>query len=309
MVRNEEELLTLEATAEAVKTVFMVGFALTFILNLLLNGAMSQLWSVFNTLQIILAMPLLAVIMPANVLLVQRVVNEVINFQVVEKQTLKETIYEPIFGSINQNFSSLSKEEDESLLLSMLMLLLGLAVLLLLIALLTFCKRKVLPRCCSCFQKLVNMVMAKLMFNSILRALMQTYLQTTLAMWISLRATNLTVTTGQVDFALFFLTIAFAVSFIVLSYKFLKRNHDNMRIPQFKSRFDSLYQNLDYYKKKALLNTSFFLLRRILFAGVIVFCEDSLVAQVILSDVLCTLLLIYLIFSRAENHQKSGQTR
>ena len=68
-----------------------------------------------------------------------------------------------------------------------------------------------------------------------------------------------------------------------------------MRTPQFKSKYDSLYQNLDYYKKEALWSTSFFLLRRILFAGVIVFCEGSLVAQVVLSDILCTLLLIFLI--------------
>ena len=56
------------------------SFALTFILNLSLNGVMSQLWNIFNTLQIIIALPLLAVIMPANVLFVKDVMDQVVNF-------------------------------------------------------------------------------------------------------------------------------------------------------------------------------------------------------------------------------------
>ena len=41
-----------------------------------------------------------------------------------------------------------------------------------LIAILYLCKVKVLPRCCPCFKKVVNIILAKLMFNSILRAMM-----------------------------------------------------------------------------------------------------------------------------------------
>ena len=59
-----------------------------------------------------------------------------------------------------------------------------------------------------------------------------------------------------------------------------------------------MYQNLEYYKKAALANTSLFLLRRLLFAAVIVFCGFSLVLQVILADILSTLLLIYFIVAK-----------
>ena len=41
LVRSESELLNLETSAEAVKTIFMTGFALSFILNLLMNGTMT----------------------------------------------------------------------------------------------------------------------------------------------------------------------------------------------------------------------------------------------------------------------------
>ena len=155
-----------EAT-ESAKGVLSTGFVFTFILNLLLNGVMSQLWNVFNTLQIIMALPLLTVIMPANIIFVQKVVNDVVNFQVIDKQTLKETIYEPIFGSyeeednyddgtqngedIDANISSITETEDRSLILSTMQLLLGVIIVVTLIAILVLCKRKVLPRCCTCF--------------------------------------------------------------------------------------------------------------------------------------------------------------
>lgn len=63
--------------------------------------------------------------------------------------------------------------------------------------------------------------------------------------------------------------------------------------PAFKAKYDSLYQNLDYYKVKALPNTFWFLSRRLAFSAVIVFCTKSIVLQVMLADVLSTLLLVY----------------
>lgn len=83
--------------------------------------------------------------------------------------------------------------------------------------------------------------MAKLMFNSILRALMQTYLQTCLSLWFSFGQTNLGTSEGKVDFGLACAMIVFAIGFIVFSYKFLQRKKDNLREPTFKAKYDSLY--------------------------------------------------------------------
>ena len=60
-------------------------------------------------------------------------------------------------------------------------------------------------------------------------------------------------------------------------------------------KYDSLYLNLDYYKKTALPNTSLFFLRRILFAALIVYCTSSIVLQIFLADILSTLMLVYFI--------------
>ena len=67
---SEEDKAAMESTAETVETIFTSSLALSFVINLLLNGVMSQLWNIFNTLQIILLLPSLAVMMPANVELV-----------------------------------------------------------------------------------------------------------------------------------------------------------------------------------------------------------------------------------------------
>ena len=98
-LRDKGDLAYLTSSAEAVGDTLKAGFALTFILNLLLNNVMSLLWNIFNTLQIIMALPMLNVLMPANVVFVQKILDDIVNFQVVDKKTLQETIIAPIFGS------------------------------------------------------------------------------------------------------------------------------------------------------------------------------------------------------------------
>lgn len=51
-------------------------------------------------------------------------------------------------------------------------------------------RNKCMPKCCPCFQKLVNFIKAKLMFNSILRALMQTFFLNCVMMWTSFKQTK-----------------------------------------------------------------------------------------------------------------------
>ena len=45
-----------------------------------------------------MALNLLAVILPANVILVHEIVTGVINFQIVEKKNLSAIFIEPVFG-------------------------------------------------------------------------------------------------------------------------------------------------------------------------------------------------------------------
>ena len=160
-----------------------------------------------------------------------------------------------------------------------------------------FCSRKVLPKCCPSFQKLIIAIKAKLMFNSVLRALLQTFFMTSISMWNSLKQADPSSSKGLIDYASAITILLLAIAFIVLAYLNLERMYykGNLSKAETKAKYDSIYANVDYRNPKALYNTSFFLARRLVLAFVIVYAARSLVLQVMIADVLSTALLIYYI--------------
>ena len=59
-----------------------------------MSGALSLMWNIFNTLQLETALPRLAVSPPANVISMGEKFEDIVNFQVVDK----EVIYEYLIG-------------------------------------------------------------------------------------------------------------------------------------------------------------------------------------------------------------------
>ena len=57
-----------------------------------------MLWNIFNTLQIIIAIELLAIIMPANVQLFYEVIKDTINFQPLPKDVIYNFAIATPFG-------------------------------------------------------------------------------------------------------------------------------------------------------------------------------------------------------------------
>jgi len=111
-MKNEEDFIQMQDVLESTTDILLTQFVLSFILNLLLKGVMSQLWSIFNTLQIILALPLLAVLMPSNILIVEKTVNGIINFKPIDPNVLYNSIITPVFGSSETDEANI--EGDES---------------------------------------------------------------------------------------------------------------------------------------------------------------------------------------------------
>ena len=73
---GEEERESLQSISDIVADSLTSGFVLSFLLSMFLNGLMSQLWNTFNTLQILLVVPLFYnLYMPANVLFIQDVID------------------------------------------------------------------------------------------------------------------------------------------------------------------------------------------------------------------------------------------
>lgn len=240
---------------------------------------MSQLWNIFNTLQIILLMPHLAVLMPANVKLVEEVVNGIVNFSPIDKVWLQEKVIAPVYNFDLEDTEFGESLEDKSLLLNVFEILAAISVLIVLICMCACCKCCVIPRCCPCGSKLLNFIRDKLMFNSILRAFMQKFLSTSLAVWVSLRSTDVKKPGGEADLIIAIVLVLAMITTIVFTRGFLLKNNrrEQLRRPAFKRRFDSLYQNVDYYNLRALAYPSLFMIRRLVFAFTIVFFDSSIV--------------------------------
>lgn len=69
----------------------------------------------------------------------------------------------------------------------------------------------------------------------------------------------------------------------ILSFLGLKRAGDRIRNHSFRQRFDSLYAGIDYYKESsAVLYTTQFMARRIVYAGVLCFAKYTIVLQIMI---------------------------
>ena len=133
------------------------------------------------------------------------------------------------------------------------------------------------------------------MFNSLLRALIQTYLAQSIAVWASFLQTDLDTKKGLTDLSIAIVLGVYLLAFPIWICVFLKRRSETISRPETRQKYDSVYQNVDVYKPAALKHTSFFLWRRLIFAMVLICCQVSIVLQVILADVMSTLLLTFFI--------------
>lgn len=114
---------------------------------------------------------MLSVLLPANVLFMQDVIDQIVNFKPIDKETLQENILDPVFGSKDDQDTTTDSDSGPNLLASSVILVAVLILIGLLITLIVICRRRCKIKCCTCWTKLVAAVQAKLMFNALLRAL------------------------------------------------------------------------------------------------------------------------------------------
>ena len=70
----------------------------------------------------------------------------------------------------------------------------------------------------------------------------------------------------EVDWFKFCLKLVILIFLPCFSYIHLKKNHDEMKEKEFKSKFHTLYTNLDLNKDIAYIYTMLFCVKRIIFA-------------------------------------------
>ena len=194
--------------------------------------------------------------------------------------------------------------KGSSMLMNVLLVLLGCLSLVLLIALIVLCSVSVLPRCPGFVKTLISKVERKLMFNSLLRALLETYLVSTITALVALQSpTQPYSNTERMDSLATVLTVGGALAFPVLQFRFLYSTYSRSRAEvdseEFRARFDALFQNVEVSKgPRALSFTFFFLARRFFFAFTIVCVRITLPLQVLAVDFLSTCLLAYFLSVR-----------
>jgi hypothetical protein len=98
-VSSQAELDELTQTATSISQGASSLLWILIIVSLFANFALEMLWGAFQTLQVVLATPFLAIFMPANVIVVFSGFSDVINLDLVDKQAL----YDLTFGRFVPN--------------------------------------------------------------------------------------------------------------------------------------------------------------------------------------------------------------
>ena len=172
-----------------------------------------------------------------------------------------------------------------TLIMNILIIILAIIVFGVAIALLLLCRRLVNTKCCLCARKIVRKLEGKLMFNSLLRAALESYYLVSITTLYGIAHASLGSSEEAVTFAVGIGTTLYLILFPILQYRFLQRKQSTLGEDTVLEKYESLYQNVDHFKRQALRFTLYFCVRRFAFALTIVFLEMSIVAQVMAADV------------------------
>lgn len=142
-----------------------------------------------------------------------------------------------------------------------------------LITLLLLCKRLINTKCCNCARTVLRKAEAKIMFNSLLRAALESYYLVSITTLYGIANSSLSGSSSEEYVSFFFglATLAYLILFPILQYRFLCRKHKELDQVVVKEKYGSLYQNVRHEKRAALRFTLYFCMRRFCFAVAICF--------------------------------------
>jgi len=254
--------------------------------SIFVGFALEMLWGAFQTLQIVLAMTLLAIKMPANVIVVFRGFSDVINLDVVDKQTLYDFTFgrfvpPEVLESDHTNFRVLTASSSSSSTVETLgyaqsnvtrdILLAVLAVisLLVLTALVLIVKKYWYNKLHPSLKRLFDSVKAFLMWDKILTWTTETYQSMAIG---SLHAVKkLTASSFLALKIIVPIEIVYLIVWPALIFSILYRNRSNLTHHRIRESIGSLYMQLNTEKQSCLHFTMFNLYRRLIFALIINF--------------------------------------
>ena len=122
------------------------------------------------------------------------------------------------------------------------------------------------------------------MFNSILRAALESYFLVSITTLYGLANSKFDSNEELITFMIGVVTVTYLVCFPIIQYRFLLRKHESLGEDFVKEKYGSLYTNVQHEKRHALRFTLYFCMRRFAFALVICFLKESLVLQILAAD-------------------------
>lgn len=120
-------------------------------------------------------------------------------------------------------------------------------------------------------QPAYDFISAKLFFNSIIRVALETYLKLAISTMIAIKELKFEDSESKLNSVLSIGTLIFLLACPIFSYSFLRVNKHRLEYFPFKKRVVSLYLNVDTKREGAVLLGTYFILRRLTFALIVVF--------------------------------------
>ena len=109
---SQEAFEKLDGQAKGAKTAIQSQFFASFILQIFMSGALSMLWNIFNTMQIILLLNLMMISFPANVSLMQEQFEDLVNFELLPKDFVYDNLLQPTFNLETSEEKELKAKEQ-----------------------------------------------------------------------------------------------------------------------------------------------------------------------------------------------------
>ena len=270
---GEQEAEVVAAAAAVVTAALVVTVVIPMGLQILLKAAMSKVWSIFNTLQLIILMPLMGLSLPGNVQSVFDEINKIVNLDFIPKDKIYEFFFgEPLPSSdidIKDYMLTKAGFTKNDLSKNIFLLVISLVLLVLLIGLFVLLGRKCFHRLPDKAKKVFISLKHKLMFNSLFRSLLQSYLPLSVSCMVSL-------VFAPTTFG--YILLAFLLLCPPAAIWILRRQQHPLGHPRLKATIGSLYLNVDTVGKPgALMFTPLFMLRRLIFALAAVVIKNPLI--------------------------------
>jgi hypothetical protein len=241
------------------------------------------MWSMMNTLQLIMFILKYNIIVPGNTYLFFRNVEDFL--------VMKAYFIDDMLDSLQSRIYSISEKTGIITHLGTYFVAgIGLVVAIVVAGLLILLARRITQ-----IQKVVKMIKEKLFFNSVIRFLIQAYLKFCEIGCLSLLNLDFSSSEEIGSSVAGILIFAFVVIFPLSVFYLMRKHRLILEMDAVKPRYGSAYLNIETNKNYAYWLTGIFLVRRLLLAAAVIFLKEIPSIQFIILIISSFLIIIYVI--------------